>query len=87
MSRLIGYKTDEELVRHLWHYDELGFQDIPEWLREGIKSRGITFKRRQPTPQEQRETEDDAKYHRLTHNEPNIEDFYHKYKIRKLKHV
>lgn len=73
------YVDDAELALMLSVYDENAFTDVPYWIRHQIRGRGITFERRHPTPQEVMETEVDAKYHRITHNERNIQDFKDKY--------
>ena len=75
------YMTDDEVWLALNEHDELAYSDIPSWLRNELVARRISFEIRSPTEQEQIETEIDAKYHRVTHNEMNINDYKDKYHV------
>lgn len=80
MTRLIPYRTDEDIRQLVTYYDEQGFTDMPYLLRETIKSRSITFVRRDPTELEMWETNSDAREHRILNNEKTLEDYIDKYK-------
>jgi len=66
-------------MSYLAEYDELGFEELPEWLRHEIRSRDLPIPRREPTELEMWEAEKDAKEHRILHNELTIEDIKGKY--------
>ena len=72
-----AYITDEELAIVLWDYDDLTYDKLPSWIQSELQARRMVA--RPPTTQEISEAEDDAKYHRLTHNERNVQDFKDKY--------
>ncbi len=71
---LIPHMTDQEIKEYLSEHDEEGFQDLPDWLRTELQARSLTFQRRDPTPQEMKETEQDAEEHRILNNERTIKD-------------
>jgi len=75
------YMTDEEVWLELQEYDELGYEDMPQYLKNELIGRRITFDRRNPTDSEMLETLEDAKEHRLMNNEMNIEDYKEKYHV------
>ena len=79
MSQLMPYITNEEIVCKLWEYDEQSFDSLPQWLRLQLRVRNIDFGRREPTPEEMYDTIADAKEHRISNNERNIQDFKDKY--------
>jgi hypothetical protein len=72
--------TDEELNYELSEYNESGYGDIPNWIRQEIEARNLTWPKRKPTETEKLETEDDAWQHRISHNEHTTRDFVDKYK-------
>lgn len=84
---LIPYMTDREIKDYLYNYDEVGFDDLPDWLQLELKSRNLTFDSRQPTPQEMKETEQDAEDHRILNNERNIKDITKQWTQRRTRHV
>ena len=71
---LIPHMTDQEIKEYLSEHDEEGFQDLPDWLRTELQPRSLTFQRRDPTPKEMKETEQDAEEHRILNNERTIKD-------------
>ena len=71
---LIPHMTDQEIKEYLSEYDEEGFQDLPDWIQLELQARSLTFQRRDPTPQEMKETEQDAEEHRILNNERTIKD-------------
>ena len=73
------YMTDEEVKQHIEEYGELGFDDLPDWLRSEITARQLVFKKRQPTELEQWETVSDAREHRILNKELTQEDYKDKY--------
>ena len=80
MTKLKPYMTDEEVNKHLAEYGELGFDDLPSWLRHEILARNLKYDIRQPTEMEQWETVADAREHRITNKELTIKDYSDKYK-------
>lgn len=78
-SRLIPYRTDEDIRQLISFYDEQAFIDMPYWLRNTIIARNIRFRRRQPTELEMWETIADAREHRILNNEKTLEDYKDKY--------
>ena len=79
LSRLVPYRSDNDIRQLVSQYDEQSFQDMPYWLRETVKARSVTFTRRQPTELEMWETNNDAREHRIMNNEKTLEDYKDKY--------
>lgn len=71
--------TNEKVIELLDGYDELAFDQLPYWLRETVKARGIVFKQHQPDQVAMWDTVDDAREHRIMNNELTIQDFIDKY--------
>jgi len=80
MSKLIPYRTDEDIKQLITQFDEYAFDDLPKELQSTIRSRTITFNRREPTEIEQWETKSDALEHRVLNKELTLEDYINKYK-------
>lgn len=72
--------TNEEVLSYLNEYDELGFEDIPEWLRNELKGRCIFIEPREPTQYEMDATIEDAREHRIMNKELVLQDYIDKYK-------
>lgn len=72
--------TDQEVLSYLNEYDELGFEDIPEWLRNEMKVRCIFIAPRRATEHEREVTIADAREHRIMNNELVLQDYIDKYK-------
>ena len=83
---LIPHMTNQEIAQYLLEYDEKGFQDLPEWLQLKLQSQSLTFQRRDPTPQEAHETEQDAEEHRILNNERTIKDITKQCLLRRARH-
>ena len=83
---LIPYMTDQEIKEYLSEYDEKGFQDLPDWIQLELQARNLTFQRRDPTPQEMKETEQDAEDHRILNNERTIKDITKQCLLRRARH-
>lgn len=79
MVKLKPCMSDEEVKQHLSEYDELGFDDIPEWLQTELKARNLVFKKRSPTEREQWDTVSDEREHRIVNKEQNLQDYKDKY--------
>jgi hypothetical protein len=79
MNKVKPYMSDEEVSRYLAEYNESGFDDIPNWLRQELKVRQLVFKKRQPTDMEKWETVSDAREHRIVNKELTQEDYKDKY--------
>ena len=79
-SKLCPYLTDAEVCMHLSEYDEMAFDQIPDWLQQELRVRHIVFGPRPPSKQEMVMTIADAREHRIMNNERNIEDFKDHYK-------
>jgi hypothetical protein len=77
MRKIESFISDEELAIVLWDYDEYTYDNLPSWIRQELQYRRMLS--RQPTKSEMNEAEADAKHHRITHNERNIQDFKDKY--------
>jgi len=73
--------SDQEVWLELQECDELSYEDMPKWLKNELTARGITFTIRNPTEREMEETIEDAKYHRVMHNEMNLNDYKDKYHV------
>ena len=80
MDKLKPYMTDEEVNKHLSEYGELGFDDIPSWLKNEVKARNLIYEKRMPTEMEQWETVSDAREHRIMNKELTQQDYIAKYR-------
>ena len=80
MTKIKPYMTDEELMKALSEYDEVGFDDLPSWIQDELRARNLTFDSRRPTELEQWETVSDAREHRIVNKELTIKDYLDKYK-------
>lgn len=69
-----AFLSDTELWLELQSYDDVGYEDMPEWLRQELEARNITFQSRNPTEYEMKETEQDAIEHRIMNHEMTIDD-------------
>ena len=74
-----AFMTDEEVRTALREYDEVGFEDLPEWLQTELKARKLSFGPRKPTPMEMEETKDDALMHRILNKEETLDDLFNFY--------
>ena len=80
MIKLRPYMEDEEVNKHLSEYGELGFDDIPSWLKNEVKARNLIYEKRMPTEMEQWETVSDAREHRIMNKELTQQDYIAKYR-------
>jgi hypothetical protein len=80
VQKIKPYMTNEEVVRALSEYDDMGYEQIPRWLKHELLARNFAYEKRQPTELEQWETVEDAREHRIMHKELTIKDFQDKYK-------
>ena len=71
--------SDEEILKELWEYDELSYDDMPNWLQQECQARYIVVPSRNPTEREKHDTVIDAKQHRNAYNERIVDDFKDKY--------
>ena len=69
----------DEIWLELQEYGDVGYEDMPKWLRQELECRDLRFDIRQPTEQEIIETIQDAKDHRLLNNEMTTNDLMEKY--------
>jgi len=76
----ISYMTDIEVSVALLDYDDVGYEDVPDWLRSELESRNMLVVRRKPTELEQWDTVADAREHRIVNKELTIQDYVDKYK-------
>lgn len=76
----ISYMTDIEVSVALLDYDDVGYEDVPDWLRSELESRNMLVARRKPTELEQWDTVADAREHRIVNKELTIQDYVDKYK-------
>jgi hypothetical protein len=80
MFKPTPYMTDEEVSIELLAYDDVGYEDVPAWLRQELESRGMVVPRREPTELEMWDTVKDALEHRIINKELTIKDYLDKYK-------
>jgi len=73
--------TNDDVWLHLQEYNDVGYHDMPKWLRNHLEAYDIRFDIRQPTQQEMIETEQDAKDHRILNNELTTDDLMEKYNV------
>ena len=73
------YMEDEEILEALSSYAEVGFDDMPEWLKLEMEARNLVCSTRQPTELEQWDTVGDAFEHRVLNKELTIEDYLDHY--------
>ena len=73
------YITDEELQQELEENGDVAFEKLTPELQRELTARNLSWEIRAPTPQEQEETIEDARFHRITHNELTVDDFKDKY--------
>ena len=81
MIKAKKYMSDTEIWLELQEYGDIGYEDMPKWLKNELIARQLTFDTRQPTIQEMLETEQDAKEHRLFNNEMNLDDYKERYHV------
>ena len=74
-----AFMSNEEVIGELRKYDDVGFEDMPDWLQQELKARGLLFGPRQPTPMEVEETKDDALMHRILNKEETVDDLFNFY--------
>ena len=74
-----AFMSNEEVIVELRRFDDVGFEDIPDWLQQELRTRGLPFGPRKPTPMEMEETKDDALMHRILNNEETVDDLYNFY--------
>ena len=79
MNKIRPYMEDEEVRKALLEYDDLGYQDLPDWLQRELRARDLPHKIRRPTELEQWETVSDAREHRIVNKELNIQDYLDHY--------
>ena len=72
--------TDKQLIRHINRLGEIGFKDLPKWLRTQIKIRNLMFKRRSPTEIEMWDTVSDAREHRVVNKQLTVQDYLNHYR-------
>ena len=73
--------SDTEIWLELQEYGDIGYEDMPKWLKNELIARQLTFESRKPTIQEMLETEQDAKEHRVMNNEMNLDDYKERYHV------
>ena len=79
MSRLKPYMSDEEVNDHLVEYSDLGFDDLPAWLKTELRIRNLPIPRREATNSEKMVTVFDAREHRILNHELTLVDYKNKY--------
>jgi hypothetical protein len=79
MKKIRPYMEDEEVRKALRDYDDLGYQDLPDWLQRELRARDLPHKKRIPTDIEKWETVSDAREHRIINKELNIQDYMDHY--------
>ncbi len=79
MSRLKPHMSDEEVNNHLVEYSDLGFDDLPAWLKAELRIRKLPIPRREATNSEKMATVFDAREHRIVNHELTITDYKDKY--------
>ncbi len=75
MQKIKPYMTDEEVIVALRSYDDLGYDDLPGWLKKELQARNIPVPKRSPSELERWETNFDALEHRITNKELTIDDY------------
>lgn len=75
--------SDRAVVNALNKHNELGFDDLPGWLKKKLQIGNINIPPRRPTDMEKWETVSDAREHRITNKELTIRDYQDKYKKQK----
>ena len=81
-----AFISDEEVRVELRRFDDVGFEDLPEWLQTELKARKLAFGPRSPSPMEIEETKDDALMHRILNKEETLDDLFNYY-VKGERHV
>jgi len=79
MSKIKPYMTNEEVNVALTEFGDVGYDDLPSWLKHELIARGLQFPKREPTDLERWETIMDATEHRIMNKELAIEDYINHY--------
>ena len=74
------YMNNEAVRVEVDRRGELGFQALPHWLRQEVKTRELMWQPRPPTDFEQFETYTDAIAQRIGNNEMTIKDHINMFK-------
>jgi hypothetical protein len=73
--------TIEAVIKALNEYEELGFEDLPQWLQQELRIGSFDFPVRNPTELEMHDTILDWKEHRMHNNELTLDDIKDKYHV------
>ena len=79
MKKMRPYMEDEEVRRYLRDYEDLGYEDLPDWLQRELRARDLPHEVRRPTDIEKWETVSDAREHRIVSKELSIQDYIDHY--------
>ena len=79
MKKIRPYMEDEEVRRYLRDYEDLGYEDLPDWLQRELRARDLPHEVRRPTDIEKWETVSDAREHRIVSKELSIQDYIDHY--------
>lgn len=69
-----GLMTTREVMTALEEFGEVGFDDLPEFLKTELETRDLPIPRRHPTECEINETLLDAQEHRILNHEESVDD-------------
>ena len=79
MKKIRPYMEDEEVREALRDYEDLGYEDLPDWLQRELIVRDLPHKSRRPSDLEKWDTVSDAREHRIVNNELSIQDYIDHY--------
>ena len=79
MKKIRPYMEDEEVREALRDYEDLGYEDLPDWLQRELIVRDLPHKSRRPDDIEKWDTVSDAREHRIVNNELSIQDYIDHY--------
>ena len=79
MKKIRPYMEDEEVREALRDYEDLGYEDLPDWLQRELRARDLPHEVRRPTDIEKWETVSDAREHRIVSKELSIQDYIDHY--------
>ena len=79
MKKIRPYMEDEEVREALRDYEDLGFEDLPDWLQRELGARDLPHESRRPDDIEKWDTVSDAREHRIVNKELSIQDYIDHY--------
>ncbi len=64
-----SYMSDAEVSEYLEEYGDLGYDKLPEWLKQELVARRLRFEPHHPTEKEIEETKKDLEEHQVFNND------------------